>query len=158
MGQFERHAKISAQTHDIGLGKLNERRANRDAGPSFDAGFRGQITHVLEGLNELGPAIGIAGIIESVDADEDVVGLEHFGPGEGEGEEDSIARRHVGHGDFAIHGRLVATFGNRDLVRQCRVAEDAQIDLRDTVIQRAERRGNAPRRLQFDAMPLAVVE
>ena len=42
--------------------------------PAFDAGFRRKAGGSLERLDELGTAVGIAGVVERVDADENVVG------------------------------------------------------------------------------------
>ena len=38
----------------------------------FDAGLRRELGHRLEGAQVLGPAVGIARIVERVDADDDV--------------------------------------------------------------------------------------
>ena len=40
--------------------------------PAFDAGPRRQPRQLLERANELGPAVRVAGVVERVDADEDV--------------------------------------------------------------------------------------
>ena len=156
--QCEGHAQFLAETHDIGFGESDERSANCDAGAAFHAGFGGQITHALEGPDVFGAAIGVAGIIESVDADEDVVGFENLGPGEGEGEEDGVPRGYVGDRDPATHGPFVAAFGDGDFVRERGMAEHAEIDSGHAMIGCAKGGRHLFGRVEFDAMTLAVVE
>ena len=69
---------------------------------SLDARLGGQVGHALEGLDVLGPAVGVAAVVERVDADEDVAGLQRLGPGQGEREEDRVAGGHVGDRDPVV--------------------------------------------------------
>ena len=70
---------------------------------ALDAGLGGEVRHPLEGVDVLGAAVGIAAVVERVDADEDVARAEHLGPREREREEDRVARRHVGDRDPRAH-------------------------------------------------------
>ena len=63
---------------------------------ALDGGLGREVRHLLERLDVLGPAVGVAAVVEGVDADEDVVCFEHLGPGERDREEDGVARGHVG--------------------------------------------------------------
>ena len=56
----------------------------------FDAGPRGQIGELLERAQKLGPAVGIARVVDAVDADEDVERSQGLGPGECKAEEDGV--------------------------------------------------------------------
>ena len=63
---------------------------------AFHAGLGGEVGEPLEGRDEFRPAIRIAGIVDRVDAAEDVGGAEHFGPAQRHRQHDGVARRHVG--------------------------------------------------------------
>ena len=63
------------------------------------AARRDQAGELLEGDQELGAAVRVAGVVHRVDADEDVVGAQNLGITEGQGEQDGIAGRHIGHGN-----------------------------------------------------------
>ena len=64
-------------------------------------GLGRQVGQVTEGLQVLGPAVGIAAVIHGIDPNEDVPGPHHLGPGHGVGEEDGIAARHIGDRDLS---------------------------------------------------------
>ena len=121
-----------------------------DAKPrAFDAGARRHRRQRLERGDELGPAVGIAGVVERVHADDDIVRAEHFGPAERQRQEDGVARRHVGRRDV---GRgQVAVARHRNVGRQRRAADRAQIERQLEVRRDAERRRDAPRRRQSRA-------
>ena len=74
----------------------------RKRSPSTPARRR-QRRQLLERRDELRAAVGIAGVVERVDADDDVVRAEHFGPAERQRQEDRVARRHVGRRDVVRH-------------------------------------------------------
>ena len=86
-------------------------------------------------VDEFRPAVGVAGVIHGVDADEDVVRAEHLAPGERQREEHRVARRHVGDRDAG--GRRLrhgdASVGER------RTAERREIDVHHPVLDGAER-------------------
>ena len=75
----------------------------REPRAAFHAGLGRQVRHALERLDEFRPAIGIAGIVERIHADENVGRLEHLRPGQREGEKNRVARRHVGDRDAVLH-------------------------------------------------------
>ena len=60
-----------------------------------------RLAMLLERRDEFRPAVRIAGVVDGVDADEDVVRAEHLGPGQRERQEHRVARRHVGDRDAA---------------------------------------------------------
>lgn len=75
MGQLVRYAEAQAFADDGGFGELDQRGVDVESlGGGLDAGFGAQVGDFLEGLDELGPAIGVAGVIDGVDADEDIEG------------------------------------------------------------------------------------
>ena len=49
---------------------------------AFDTRFRREIRQPFERIDEFGPAVRITGVIDRVDADEDVARAEHFTPAE----------------------------------------------------------------------------
>ncbi len=93
-----RQAVIEAQRQaardDLRLRHRDERRLNAKA-PAFDAGLGRQPGRVLERLDELRPAIGIAGVVEGVDADEDIAGAQHLRPRQRQRQHHRIASRHI---------------------------------------------------------------
>ena len=66
--EAERHAALD----DVGLGQHLERRVDAEA-LAVHAPRRGERGQVLERRDELRTAVGIPGVVERVDADEDVV-------------------------------------------------------------------------------------
>src|SRR5664279_3248178 len=62
---------------------------------AFQAGFGGKVRELFKCGNELGPAIGIAAVIERINANENVEGADDFRPSQCVGKEDGIARRDV---------------------------------------------------------------
>jgi len=123
-------------------------------GLSFDTGPGRQVGHGFKGGNEFGPAIGVAGVIHGIDTDKDILRLQHFRPAQSDGQEHRVACRHIGNGD-ALRRLLrhVDVF-----VSQGRTAELGEVNADDTVIADAHGLRYSPRGLEFDAMPLAVIE
>ena len=105
-----------------------------------------------------GPAVGIAAVVDGVDAEENVGRANHLGKGQGQAEEHGVPRGHVGHGDAVGHLAGVAVLGHFDVGRQGAAAEAVQFDGRLDVAADAHGPGDPPGRLQFEAVPLAVVD
>jgi len=158
MGELEGNVKIAAEFNDAGFGHFDQRRPNMDARGAFNAGPGGEIAEGFEGVDELRAAIGVTGIVESVDADEDVLGAQDFSPGESEREKNRVAGGHVSDGNAFAHGCLIAIFGHGNVVSEGGVAEDAEIDFGHTMIGGSEGFGNAGGGGDFDGVALAVIE
>lgn len=158
MGEAEGDVELRSEADDVGFGELQEGRVNFDLGAAFDSGFGGEVGHGLEGFDEFGATVGVAGVVEGVDADDDGIGFEDFGPGEGKRQEDSVARGDVGDGDVGRHGGFIAALGDVDVVSEGGVAEDAEVDFGGAVGGGSEGFGDTSGGEQFDAMALAVVE
>jgi hypothetical protein len=141
--------------NDLRLGQVDEWCLN-DETRSLDAAARCQVRHSLVGLDVFGPAIGIAGIVERIDANEDAARAEHFGPRQCEGEKDRIARRHVG--DWNARVVRVAILGHLDVAGERGPAERAQVDVHDDVIADSIRRGDAASRVNLRGVALAISE
>ena len=57
-------------------------------------------------------AVGVAAVIQSVDAKKDVGDVQDLGPGQGIAEEDGIAGRDIGEGNFGGHrGGIACPWG-----------------------------------------------
>ena len=112
----------------------------------------------MEGGDEFRAAIGVAAVIDGVDADEDVARFEDLGPGEGVGEEDRVAGGDVGDRDIGGHLFFVAVFGDVDGIGEGAAAELAEIDAEYAMLGGAELSGDGDGGLQFAAVTLAVVE
>src|SRR5438034_934090 len=70
--QAEVHAQLASQFHDLSFREADQRGVNLEVCSTLDTRFGGEIRHALIGLNELGTAIGIARVIECINADENV--------------------------------------------------------------------------------------
>ena len=125
---------------------------------TLDAGLGRHVRHAFESLEELGTAIGIAGIIEGIHADEDIGGIEHFGPREREGKKNRVARGDVGNRNLARHFVRGTPLGDFHVTGKRGTAEHAQVELRRAMSGYADRFRHSPGGLEFDAMPLAVIE
>ncbi len=66
---------------------------------ALDALASREVRHLLVRLDVLGSAVRIPAVVERVDADEDVLGLEDLRPREREGQEDGVSRGYVGDRD-----------------------------------------------------------
>jgi len=121
---------------------------------AFDAGPRREIRERLERGDEFRTAVGIAGIIERVHADDDVARAVGFGPSERQRQEDRVARRHVRRRDAG--GIQVAVARDVDVAGQRRSADGAQIEVELEVPLDAERTRDAPRGVDFADVPLPV--
>src|SRR5256886_15519489 len=105
---------------DLGFRQADQRRVDRPPLPPLPARLGRPVSHALEGLDVLGPAIGIPGKVDRRGPDEDVARRERLGPREREPEEDRVTRRHVRHGGFLRHLLWSPALGDRDVVRECR--------------------------------------
>ena len=126
-----------------------------DAEPAtFNSRFRCKRRRSLECLDELGPAIGIAGVVERVHANEDVIGPEHFCPREGERQHDRIPRGYIGR---RYRAGMRPVLGHLAIPEQRRAAERREINRQLAVRSRAKRLGNLARRENLMAVALAVI-
>ena len=119
----------------------------------FDPGPSGEFGQRLEGGDELGPAVGIARIIECIDPHEQVARAACLGKAEREAEEDGVARRHIGDRNTIAD----AVLGNRNVGGQRRPAERAQVERQHDMAVGAARR-NLPSRVQLNPVPLAIID
>jgi len=144
-------AESGRLARDVALGQVEQGRVDGEL-VALDPGLGRQVRQRLERRDELRPAVGIARIIERVDADEDVARAARLGEAEGEAQEDGVARRDVGHRNALAHARL----RHRDVAGQRRAAERGEIERHDDMAVR-QALGDRRRRLELDPMPLAVV-
>ena len=71
----------------------------------------GQIGKAFERLDKLRPAIGIARVIDCVDADKNLPRTQYLGPAQRKRQEQRVACRHVGH-----RNTVLRPFGHRDAI------------------------------------------
>ena len=136
------------------LGHPHERGVDAE-GVALDPGLGGEVRHRLEGGDELRPAVGIARIIERVDADEQVARAGRLRPAEAEREEDGVAGGDIGDRDLIL-GHALLRHG--DVVGERRAAEAREIERQHDMALGAHRRRDSRRRLQLDAVALVVVD
>ena len=68
--------------------------------PALDARLGGQVGHLLVRADVLGAAVRVSAVVQGVDADENVAGLQHLGPGQRVRQEDRVASGDVGDRDL----------------------------------------------------------
>ena len=128
-GQTIVDAQGCARPNNVGFAELNQGRMNSEMS-TFDPGFGGQIGHVFEGGDVLRPAVRVAGIVDGVDADEDIAAIERFGQGQRQREHDGVACRYVGRWNAG----LAVGLGHVDAeVGECRTAKLVHVDMNDAV-------------------------
>ena len=91
-------AEAYAGFDDVGFGQVDE-GCDDFEWSAFDGGFGGEVGGVLETLDEVWSAVGVAGVVDGVDAEPDFGGAADFGQGGGQGEEDEVAGGDIGDGD-----------------------------------------------------------
>jgi hypothetical protein len=138
VGEAEIEVQVASEFYDFGLGEMDEGRVDADGRAAFDAGLGSERGHVFKGGDVFGAAIGVAGVIESIDADEDVGRCEDFGPGERERQEDGVAGGDVGDGDAVGDVREGTRLGDGEVGGEGGVADLAEIDAGDDVAGCAE--------------------
>src|SRR3546814_5318455 len=95
----------------------------------------------LEPGDEVGTAIGIARIVERVDADAYILRAPRLCEAERQRQEDEVAGRHIGDGNLVAH----AILRHGDIGGQGRAAEAAQVERQDDM--RSEEHTSEPQSL-----------
>src|SRR5690606_14799322 len=126
---------------DTGLAPFLKRRVNAER-LSFGAFLRREPRSLGEAGDELRPAIRITGIIERVDANEDVMRADRLRPAEREREEDEIARGNVSYRN--VVAAADALLRHVEIIGERGAAELAQVEREDDVPRRAEVAGDRP--------------
>ncbi len=125
----------------------------RTCAPSTPA-LRGEGRHRLERRNERGPAVGVARVVDGVDADDQVARADAFRPRQGQRQKDRVARRHVGRRDAGSVERAVLR--HAACPDQRRSAEGREIDPEFDVARHSQRARHSPGGLHLDGVALAV--
>ena len=99
-----------------------------------------------------GAAVRVAGVVDGVHPDVQILRLQRLRVAEREREQDGVARRDVGDGHSFADRRVL---GDLDLRGERRPSDRAQVE-RDDLQRRRERRGYPLRRLQLVLVPLPV--
>ena len=122
---------------------------------ALDARARRHRGERLERRDERGAAVRVAGVVERVDADDDVARVEDLGPAERQREENRVPRRHVGGGNA---GRVqVAVARHARVGGERRPADGAKVDRQLQMLLDAEPAGDGTGRLQLPRVALPVV-
>ncbi len=98
VGQGIVDAKSGAGFDDVGFGHVDE-GCDDFEWSAFDGGFGGDVGGVLETFDEVWSAVGVAGVVDCVDAEPDFGGAADFGQGGCQGEEDEVAGGDIGYWD-----------------------------------------------------------
>ena len=120
--------------------------------------LRRQARHRLEGSDVLRPAVRVARVVQRIHPDVEIGGTQHLRPGEGEGEEDGVAGRHVGDRDPLPHLPGAAPLRHREVGGQGRAPDGAQIDVHHHVPGHPLGLRHPPGGVQLYRVALAVTE
>src|SRR5207248_9222028 len=90
--EVERGADLHTETDDVSLREVDQRGTNLDR-PAPDPSLQRQRRRPLERFDELRAAVGIAAVVEGVDAEVHGVGVAGFGNAHGDRKEDQVSRR-----------------------------------------------------------------
>ena len=108
----EGRVEFAAEAHDLLLGPVDQRRADGDR-VTLDAAPLAGGGHPPERLDELGPAVRIAGVVDGVDPDPHGVEVPGLGHTQGHRQEDAVAGGDVGDRDAVGRPRRSARRSNR---------------------------------------------
>jgi len=125
MREREIHMKAFSQGDDACFGEIKQRCVNPEASLAFDACRSSEAGSFFEGTYEFGTAIRVAGIIDGIDAEEDIKGAQDFGPAEGTAKEDGVSRRDIGDRDATGNFVDAGVFGDIDFVGEGGTTEGA---------------------------------
>ncbi len=114
------------------------------AARAFHACLGGQIGQHFEGAHELGAAIRVARVVHRIDAAEQVICADDFGPTKRQRQHDGVARGHVRDRNAVTTG-----VGDVDVVGQGGAADAAQVYIDHFVRNDALCGGNACGGVQF---------
>ncbi len=129
---------------------------------AFHARASGEVGQAFKGLHELGAAIRIAGVVDRVDAAEQVGGADHLRPSQRQRQHDGVARRDVGDRDIVGHGRQAFGIGVGvqrhvdGVAGERRAADAAQVDRDSLVGDRAQGAGDARGGVELGGVALTV--
>ena len=149
--------KLEAGADDVGFGKRYQR--GQDFKPfALYPGLGRQVGKLTKGLEKLRPAVGVAAVVDRIDSQNQAAGTTTFCQSQRKRQEDSIASRHVCAGNTTGHCRIAAAFGdNLGVIHQRTPAKGCQIDWHDGVVNNAEAGGYLPGSVDFNPVPLTVV-
>src|SRR5216683_792563 len=111
---------------------------------------------MLEGRDVFGPAIGIAAVVEGIDADEDVLRGERLRPGERERKKNGVPRRYIRGRNVLTHLPWRAILRHVDSGGKRRSAEAPEIEVDDFVTRDVKGARDASRRFDLEGMPLPI--
>lgn len=72
-------AERQTGAYDVFLGQVDQRRVDGDP-VAFNRGFGGEVRQSFKRVDEFGAAVGVAGIVDGVDAGEYVAAMQCLGP------------------------------------------------------------------------------
>src|SRR5438874_2605038 len=102
---MQRSSDFDAERDDLRL-RLVDQRCQHAYGVSFNSTLERQRRRLLERLDELRPAIGVAAVVEGVDAEVAGSGVSRLAHSHRHGQEDEVAGGYVGGRDLTAGDRL----------------------------------------------------
>ena len=84
MRQAEIDAKRQTKANNFPFGELDKRRMDMESAQILHSGLGGNVGELLECVDELRPAIGIARVIHGIYSDIEIEGAERLGPCQGQ--------------------------------------------------------------------------
>jgi len=143
-----------AGAYDVFFGQVDQRCVDGDA-VAFNRGFGGEVCQGFKRADEFGTAVGVAGIVDGVDAGEYVAAMQCLRPGQRERQHNGVARGNVGDRDAAI---FACRRDGDGCIGQRGPAKRGQVDGEDFVIGSMQCIGDFSCRVKFGGMSLAVVD
>src|SRR5262249_14167088 len=125
---------------------------------SFNPGFGCQVCHALVCLDVLRAAIGVAAVVEGVDADKYMACFQYFGPGQGKGEKDGVAGGNIRNRNALSHLLQGAAFWHVNITGQRGAAKEPQVNLGNDMLGDAQMGGNPFGGLNFGVVALTIAK
>ena len=122
------------------------------------AGGSGQIGHGLKRLDESGPAVWVAAVVQRVHTNKNVIGLQHLGQAQGVTQKNGVASGYIGHRNALANLLRTAMLGHRHVAGQRRATNGPHVQAQDAMTGHADGLGNRLGRCQFLTLTLAIVK
>jgi len=151
-------ARLNTGADNLGFGHVNQRRVNLKTGRSFSTRLCRQSREPFKRIQEFRTAVRVAGVIDGVDADKNILRPDNLAPAKRKTEKNSVARRNVGNGNFFGHPVARPSLGDFNIRRKRRTAENPQVDRGDDMIPDAQGDRDAPGSVKFATVSLTVIK
>src|SRR4030095_182143 len=123
---------------NLGFAHVHEGRMNMILSSTLYSRLRGQMGQLFKCLEKARPAVGVPGIVDGIDADENVLGSEHFTPTQCEGKEYRVPRGDVGDGYLGRHLPQVAALRHLDVGGESGAANRPEVEAHERMMRNSQ--------------------